>query len=191
MGEPTRYGPLLVAWARYGALGPVLVVWARYQWFEHSIGGMGRLTAQGINQEWKRDKYVLAIRELQGSHTADVINTAIREILEECEIKQEVCHVIVRDGAANMKKAFEVTVRSDLLTWSAPSTQMTDPPSNIPFHCARHHQEWKRDKYVLAIRELQGSHTADVINTAIREFLKNVKSNKKFAMSSFVMGLQI
>uniref|UniRef100_A0A915DND2 Uncharacterized protein n=1 Tax=Ditylenchus dipsaci TaxID=166011 RepID=A0A915DND2_9BILA len=65
------------------------------------------LTAHGINQEWKRDKYVLAIRELQGSHTADVINTAIREILEEWEIKQEVCHVIVRDGAANMKKAFE------------------------------------------------------------------------------------
>uniref|UniRef100_A0A915CXY6 Uncharacterized protein n=1 Tax=Ditylenchus dipsaci TaxID=166011 RepID=A0A915CXY6_9BILA len=48
------------------------------------------LTAHGINQEWKRDKYVLAIRELQGSHTADVINTAIREILEEWEIKQEV-----------------------------------------------------------------------------------------------------
>uniref|UniRef100_A0A915E7B4 Transposase n=1 Tax=Ditylenchus dipsaci TaxID=166011 RepID=A0A915E7B4_9BILA len=66
------------------------------------------LTAHGINQEWKRDKYVLAIRELQGSHTADVINTAIREILEEWVIKQEVCHVIVRDGAANMKKRLKV-----------------------------------------------------------------------------------
>uniref|UniRef100_A0A915EQ07 Protein kinase domain-containing protein n=1 Tax=Ditylenchus dipsaci TaxID=166011 RepID=A0A915EQ07_9BILA len=77
------------------------------------------LTAHGINQEWKRDKYVLAIRELQGSHTADVINTAIREILEEWEIKQEVCHVIVRDGAANMKKAFEEkTMRFRYSTWA-------------------------------------------------------------------------
>uniref|UniRef100_A0A915DL41 Uncharacterized protein n=1 Tax=Ditylenchus dipsaci TaxID=166011 RepID=A0A915DL41_9BILA len=30
--------------------------------------GRRNLTAHGINQEWKREKFVLAIRELPGSH---------------------------------------------------------------------------------------------------------------------------
>uniref|UniRef100_A0A915DHG2 Uncharacterized protein n=1 Tax=Ditylenchus dipsaci TaxID=166011 RepID=A0A915DHG2_9BILA len=65
------------------------------------------LTAHGIDEEWKRVKYVLAIRELPGSHTAVHINAAIKKILEEWEIEQNRCHVFLRDGAANMKKAFE------------------------------------------------------------------------------------
>uniref|UniRef100_A0A915D2R6 Uncharacterized protein n=1 Tax=Ditylenchus dipsaci TaxID=166011 RepID=A0A915D2R6_9BILA len=65
------------------------------------------LTAQGINRSWTRVKYVLAIRELPGSHTADNINAATREILCEWEINQSRCHVFLRDGAANMKKVFE------------------------------------------------------------------------------------
>jgi hypothetical protein len=65
------------------------------------------LTAHGIDCEWKRVKYVLAIRELPGSHSADNINNAIRTILGEWSISQAKCHVFLRDGAANMKKALE------------------------------------------------------------------------------------
>uniref|UniRef100_A0A915CSN3 Protein kinase domain-containing protein n=1 Tax=Ditylenchus dipsaci TaxID=166011 RepID=A0A915CSN3_9BILA len=64
------------------------------------------LTAHGINEEWERVKYILAVRELSGSHTGVQINLAIKRILEEWDIKEEQCHVFLRDGAANMKKAF-------------------------------------------------------------------------------------
>uniref|UniRef100_A0A915EQQ4 Uncharacterized protein n=1 Tax=Ditylenchus dipsaci TaxID=166011 RepID=A0A915EQQ4_9BILA len=64
------------------------------------------LTAHGIDEEWKRVKYILAIRELPGSHSAVHVNAAIKNILEESEIEQNRCHVFLRYGAANMKKAF-------------------------------------------------------------------------------------
>uniref|UniRef100_A0A915E0J5 Transposase n=1 Tax=Ditylenchus dipsaci TaxID=166011 RepID=A0A915E0J5_9BILA len=67
----------------------------------------GCLTAHGIDVEWKRIKFVLAIRELSGSHTGECINAAIEKILEEWEISRSKCHVFLRDGAANMKKALE------------------------------------------------------------------------------------
>uniref|UniRef100_A0A915EKP2 Transposase n=1 Tax=Ditylenchus dipsaci TaxID=166011 RepID=A0A915EKP2_9BILA len=62
------------------------------------------LTSHGIDAEWKRVKYVLAIRELPGSHTGANINRAIEKILEEWNIPRSKCHVFLRDGAANMKK---------------------------------------------------------------------------------------
>uniref|UniRef100_A0A915CVE8 HAT C-terminal dimerisation domain-containing protein n=1 Tax=Ditylenchus dipsaci TaxID=166011 RepID=A0A915CVE8_9BILA len=46
------------------------------------------LIAHGINQEWKREKFVLAIRELPGSHTGEVINSAIKQILAEWDISK-------------------------------------------------------------------------------------------------------
>uniref|UniRef100_A0A915CK84 Uncharacterized protein n=1 Tax=Ditylenchus dipsaci TaxID=166011 RepID=A0A915CK84_9BILA len=52
-------------------------------------------------------KFVLAIRELLGSHTGEVINPAIKQILAEWDISEGQCPVFLRDGAANMKKAFE------------------------------------------------------------------------------------
>uniref|UniRef100_A0A915EHK7 DUF4371 domain-containing protein n=1 Tax=Ditylenchus dipsaci TaxID=166011 RepID=A0A915EHK7_9BILA len=71
------------------------------------------LTAHGINEEWERVKYVLAVRELSGSHTGVQINLAIKRILEKWDIKEEQCHVFLRDGAASMKKAFENSRMSD------------------------------------------------------------------------------
>lgn len=46
-------------------------------------------------------------REFRGSHTANAITNAIEEMLRDWKIDKKRVHVVLRDNAANMKKAMD------------------------------------------------------------------------------------
>ncbi|KAI1695796.1 zinc finger BED domain-containing protein 1 [Ditylenchus destructor] len=72
------------------------------------------LTAHGISKDWKGRNFVLCVREFAGSHTGERVGAVVRAMLEEWAIPQEKCFMFLRDGGANMRKAFNLDSASDL-----------------------------------------------------------------------------
>ncbi|KAJ4947185.1 hypothetical protein JOQ06_009223 [Pogonophryne albipinna] len=64
------------------------------------------LTAHWIDSSFTLHNVVLHARELRGSHTSMRIRNAIEEMLAKWDIDNDKVHVVMRDNAANMKKAF-------------------------------------------------------------------------------------
>ena len=65
------------------------------------------LTAQWLDKDFKQYRAVLHCEELPGSHTADLIREAFGAMLKKWNIKKEMVHVVLRDNARNMVKAFD------------------------------------------------------------------------------------
>lgn len=65
------------------------------------------LTAQFINEDFQLKKVVLHSREFAGSHTAEAIAGAFRDMYQAWGIPMEKVHVILRDNARNMEKAMK------------------------------------------------------------------------------------
>ena len=63
------------------------------------------LTAQWIDGGFELKRVTLQARECRGSHTAMRIAETFCDMLEEWKVKKEAVHVVVRDNAANIKKA--------------------------------------------------------------------------------------
>ncbi|KAK7898583.1 hypothetical protein WMY93_019436 [Mugilogobius chulae] len=71
------------------------------------------LTAQLIDSSFVLRRATLHVREFRGSHTAERIQQSIENMLNNWGIDKERVHVILRDNAANMKKAMrDMGVRS-------------------------------------------------------------------------------
>ncbi|KAJ4931029.1 hypothetical protein JOQ06_025329 [Pogonophryne albipinna] len=64
------------------------------------------LTADWIDSSFTLHNVVLHASELCGSHTSMRIRNAIEEMLAKWDIDNDKVHVVMRDNAANMKKAF-------------------------------------------------------------------------------------
>ncbi|KAJ4944106.1 hypothetical protein JOQ06_012652 [Pogonophryne albipinna] len=64
------------------------------------------LTAHWIDSSFTLHNVVLHASELRGSHTSMRIRNAIEEMLAKWHIDNDKVHVVMRDNAANMKKAF-------------------------------------------------------------------------------------
>ncbi|KAJ4927914.1 hypothetical protein JOQ06_015715 [Pogonophryne albipinna] len=64
------------------------------------------LTAHWIDSSFTLHNVVLHASELRGSHTSMRIRNAIEEMLAKWDIDNDKVHVVMRDNAANMKKAF-------------------------------------------------------------------------------------
>lgn len=73
---------------------------------QHSNQAYVSLTATWITDQFKREKVLLAIRHLPGSHTAVAINEAINTILAEYSVDQATVKTIVHDNASSMMAAF-------------------------------------------------------------------------------------
>ena len=65
------------------------------------------LTAHWVDAEFNLKSAVLHAQECRGSHTADMIQAAIKKMLLDWKIDSKKVHVILRDNAANMKKAMD------------------------------------------------------------------------------------
>ncbi|KAM4560530.1 zinc finger BED domain-containing protein 4-like [Odontesthes bonariensis] len=65
------------------------------------------LTAQWIDSSFALRRATLHVQEFRGSHTAERIQTAMENMLNNWAIDNTRVHVIVRDNAANMKKAMK------------------------------------------------------------------------------------
>ncbi|KAI1715007.1 putative zinc finger BED domain-containing protein 4-like [Ditylenchus destructor] len=65
------------------------------------------LTITGISKEWKRVSLPLAVSHFPGSHTSVAIDKKIHDLLDSFQIEPEKCHVLLRDGGANIKKCFQ------------------------------------------------------------------------------------
>ena len=63
------------------------------------------LTAHWVDTDFTLQRAVLHAREFRGSHTADAITHAMEEMLHGWKIEKNKVHVVLRDNAANMKKA--------------------------------------------------------------------------------------
>ena len=63
------------------------------------------LTAHWVDTDFTLQRAVLHAREFRGSHTADAITHAMEEMLHDWKIEKNKVHVVLRDNAANMKKA--------------------------------------------------------------------------------------
>lgn len=63
------------------------------------------LTAQWVDSKFVLRRATLHVREFRGSHTAERIQQAIEEMLNNWGIDKKRVHVILRDNAANMKRA--------------------------------------------------------------------------------------
>lgn len=66
-----------------------------------------KLTAHWVGPDFTPKRAVLHARDFRGSHTADAITNAMQEMLREWKIDTKKVHVILRDKAANMKKAMD------------------------------------------------------------------------------------
>lgn len=65
------------------------------------------LSAHWINGQWQRRDYVLGCEHFPDSHTGENIAKMLKGMLEKWDIavgESGRCHIIVRDGAANMRK---------------------------------------------------------------------------------------
>ncbi|KAH7711741.1 Zinc finger BED domain-containing protein 4 [Aphelenchoides avenae] len=71
------------------------------------------LTVHGITKDWVRFKYVLAVREFDGSHTSERTQEMVCGLLREWSIDRERVHVILHDQASSMIGAFEDTDLED------------------------------------------------------------------------------
>ena len=60
---------------------------------------------QFINENFELTKVVLHSQEFPGSHTAEALAVAFRDMFQEWGIPQEKVHVILRDNTRNMEKA--------------------------------------------------------------------------------------
>ena len=65
------------------------------------------LTAHFIDQDFKQHNVVLQCQEFPGSHTAEALAAAFREMFRSWGIPTEKVHVILRDNAKNMVKAMK------------------------------------------------------------------------------------
>ena len=65
------------------------------------------LTAHWIGPDFTPKRAVLHAREFRGSHTANAITDAMQNMLCAWKIDKNKVHVILRDNAANMKKAMD------------------------------------------------------------------------------------
>lgn len=63
------------------------------------------LTAQWVDGKFSLCRATLHVREFRGSHTAGRIEQAIEDMLNNWGIDKKRVHVILRDNAANMKRA--------------------------------------------------------------------------------------
>ncbi|KAI4824283.1 hypothetical protein KUCAC02_012806 [Chaenocephalus aceratus] len=70
------------------------------------------LTAHWMDSSFTLHNVVLHASELRGSHTSMRIRNAIEEMLAKWDIDNDKVHVVMRDNAANMKKAFADMGRS-------------------------------------------------------------------------------
>ncbi|KAJ4942911.1 hypothetical protein JOQ06_005423 [Pogonophryne albipinna] len=64
------------------------------------------LTAHWIDSSFTLHNVVLHASELRGSHTSMRIRNSIEEMLAKWDLDNDKVHVVMRDNAANMKKAF-------------------------------------------------------------------------------------
>ncbi|XP_035992599.1 zinc finger BED domain-containing protein 4 [Fundulus heteroclitus] len=65
------------------------------------------LTAHWIGPDLNPKRAVLHAREFRGSHTANAITAAMEHMLLAWKIDKKRVHVVLRDNAANMKKAMD------------------------------------------------------------------------------------
>lgn len=65
------------------------------------------LTAHWIDADFTLRRAVLHAREFRGSHTANAITNAVEEMLRDWTIDKKKVHVVLRDNAANMRKAMD------------------------------------------------------------------------------------
>ena len=65
------------------------------------------VSAHWINQNWERKFAVLCCESFSGRHTGEKIAAKFESVLSDWEIQREACHIVVRDNAANMVKAFQ------------------------------------------------------------------------------------
>ena len=65
------------------------------------------LTAHWVDADFTPRRAVLHAREFRGSHTFDTIMDALKQMLCDWQIDKKKVHVILRDNAANMKKAMD------------------------------------------------------------------------------------
>lgn len=65
------------------------------------------LTAHWIDADFTLWRAVLHAREFRGSHTANAIMNAMEEMLRDWKVDKKKVHVVLRDNAANMRKAMD------------------------------------------------------------------------------------
>lgn len=65
------------------------------------------VSAHWIDDEWKRNFAVLNCEEFSGRHTGDMIAIKFETVLADWNIAKESCHVVLRDNASNMVRAFQ------------------------------------------------------------------------------------
>jgi len=65
------------------------------------------VSAHWISQDWERKFAVLCCESFSGRHTGEKIAAKFDSVLSDWGIRKEVCHVVIRDNAANMVKAFQ------------------------------------------------------------------------------------
>ena len=63
------------------------------------------LTAHWLTDEFERKSAVLHVQPIEGSHTGEHLAAIYIKMLEGWEIGREQIHLVIRDNAANMKKA--------------------------------------------------------------------------------------
>ena len=65
------------------------------------------VSAHWISQDWERKFAVLCCESFSGRHTGEKIAAKFDSVLSDWGIQKEACHVVIRDNAANMVKAFQ------------------------------------------------------------------------------------
>jgi hypothetical protein len=63
-----------------------------------------------MKRMWALKSYVLAVEKFPGKHSGERIAASISEIFKKWNIDSNKVHFFVRDGASNMKRAFEVYI---------------------------------------------------------------------------------
>ena len=65
------------------------------------------VSAHWIDNEWQRKFAVLNCEVFSGRHTGDMIAWKFETVLADWHIAKESCHVVLRDNASNMVRAFQ------------------------------------------------------------------------------------
>ena len=76
-------------------------------WTSNTIQSYFGLTAHWLTEDFKRKSAVLHCSPIQGQHTAGNIQATFQLMMEQWNIANDHFHVVLRDNAANMVKAFK------------------------------------------------------------------------------------
>ena len=97
---------------------------------------MRRRSFLGMTVHWtdsntlSRKAACLAVRQIKGMHTYDVLAKELEEIIDEYELKSKICFTIT-DSGSNFPKAFRLFSDTDSVEASVEPTQPSDKNSTV------------------------------------------------------------